>query len=386
MPKDVVLFGGIHEGTAMFFFEQLKEALEEDATADVVLRVNTGGGGPDYGMSIIEKVQELKEQILLKGGMSMHSTGFFMMVALDADRVECMDLTSSVLHRAAYPEWVEKADWYKGSVHEQLVADSNKKLEKMLRNRVNVEVLESLPQLKDKNITVKDIFALDNRVEVLLSANDLRKIGVVGKVNKITPAKKQELVALVNTFEKCHSLDEYRIAASSIEEKKSKPNSGNMELTLESLKTDYPAIYEAVVASAKKEGKEAEAARVKAWAAWAKVDPDRVTKAIAEGTEMTIDVISELSAKSANVAALAAAAAGNPGAGGGKKKAAAPAAGGGEPQKEKAKEVSELEALEADIDKYINGGKKKKVAVASKEHFEPGEEEEEEEEEEEVQG
>lgn len=361
MPKDVVLMGGIHEGTAMFFFEQLNEALEDDPSADVVLRVNTGGGGPDYGMSIIEKVQELKEQILLKGGMSMHSTGFFMMVALDADRVECMDLTSSVLHRAAYPEWVEKADWYKGSVHEQLIADSNKKLEKMLRNRVSVEALEALPQFKDKNLTLKDIFALDNRAEVLLTASDLKKLGIVGKVNKITPAKKSELVAMVSTFDKCRSLDDFRIAASSIEEKKSKPNSGNMELTLESLKADFPAIYEAVVASAKKEGKEAEVARVKAWTAWAKVDPDRVTKAIADGTEMSIEVISELSAKAASAAGIASAAAGNPGADG------APAAEAGEGTKEKVTGDQELESLSADIDKYLG---KKPVTVASKEHAE----------------
>jgi len=371
MPKDVVLFGGIHEGTAMFFYEQLNEALEKDESAEIVLRVNTSGGGPDYAMSVIEKVQELKDQILLKGGMSMHSAGFFMMVAVDADRVECMDLTTSVLHRAAYPDWIESAAWYKGSVNEQLVADQNKKLEKMLRNRVNVEVLESLPQFKDKNITLKDIFALDNRVEVLLTANDLKKIGVVGKINKITPAKKSELVAMVNTFDKCHSLDEYRIAASSIEEKKSKPNSGNMELTLESLKADFPSIYEAVVASAKKEGKEAEVARVKAWAAWAKVDPDRVTKAIADGTEMSIEVISELSAKAASAAGIAAAAAGNPGAdagkGKGKEGAAAPAAEAGEGTKEKVTGDQELEVLSADIDKYLG---KKPANVASKEHVE----------------
>lgn len=377
MPKDVVLMGGIHEGTAMFFFEQLNEALEDDALADVVLRVNTHGGGPDYGMSIIEKVQELKEQILLKGGMSMHSTGFFMMVALDAARVECMDLTTSVLHRAAYPEWIESAAWYKGSVNEQLVADQNKKLEKMLRNRVNVEVLESLPQFKDKNITLKDIFALDNRVEVLLTASDLRKIGLVGKVNKITPAKKSELVAMVSTFDKCRSLDEFRIAASSIEEKKSKPNSGNMEITLESLKAESPSVYEAIVAAAKKEGKDAEVARVKAWAAWAKVDPDRVAKAIADGTEMSIEVISELSAKAASAAGIAAAAAGNPGANAGKKKdgkpeGAAPAAGAGEGEKEKEGEDKELEVLSADIDKYL--GKNKKVTVASKEHLESDDE------------
>ncbi len=373
MPKDVVLFGGIHEGTAMFFYEQLNEALKEDESAEVVLRVNTTGGGPDYAMSVIEKVQELKDQILLKGGMSMHSSGFFMMVAVDAARVECMDLTTSVLHRAAYPDWIESSSWFKGSVNEQMVADWNKKLEKMLRNRVDVEVLESLPQFKDKNITLKDIFALDNRVEVLLTANDLKKIGVVGKINKITPAKKSELVAMVNTFEKCHSLDEYRIAASSIEEKKSKPNSGNMEITLESLKAESPSVYEAIVAAAKKEGKDAEVARVKAWAAWAKVDPDRVAKAIADGTEMSIEVISELSAKAANDAAVAAVAAGNPGANAGKGKdkgkegAAAPVAGAGEGTKEKVEDDQELEVLSADIDKYLG---KKTDKVASKEHVE----------------
>lgn len=357
MAKDILLFGHIWSANALYFFDQLKEALEDDPEADLTLRVNTNGGEPDYMVTVVEKVQELKDQINLKAGMSMHSAGFFMMLALDPNRVECNDLTQSVLHRIAYPEWLERSDSFKGSAFEALVSDSNKKFEKMLRERIDVAELEALPQMKDKNITVKDVFSMEQRIDVVLSSKDLKKLGIVSKVNKVTASKKSEMVALTNAFTNCHSLSEFKMAASTIE-KKSNSNSENMDITLESLKTDYPAIYEAAVALGRKEGKEAEAKRVKAWAAWAKIDPARVEKGISEGAEMTIDVISELSASVANAAALQGAAAGNPGAG---KGTPAPAAGSGEPEGGKKKEDEEINALSADIDKLI--GKKEPVVA-----------------------
>src|SRR5688572_28556882 len=147
MAKDIILFGHIWSANALYFFEQLKEALDDDPEADIILRVNTNGGEPDYAMAVVEKIQEIKDQVIVKAGMSAHSAGLFAMIAVDSERVECNDLTQCVLHRIAYPEWVERSESFKGSVHEELVVKSNKKFEKMVRDKVDVAALEALPQM-----------------------------------------------------------------------------------------------------------------------------------------------------------------------------------------------------------------------------------------------
>lgn len=302
MPKDILVLGSIGEYNVLYFFEQITKALEAEPEAELTVRLNVTGGNPDYGMSFVEKVREMSDRILIKANSQVHSFGLFALAFMDKDRVECIDMTRGVLHRAAYPDWIESAPWFEGSPHQELIVKMNKDLEKAFRAKVNVDELEALPQFKEKNLKLKDIFSMESRKEVILNAKDLKKLGLVGKINTMIPSKSAEIKTLTESFSKCRSLEEYRMAASSTNQNENPPV---MEtITADELKSKFPSIYAQVIAEGEKKGLEKEQKRVKALLAWAKIDPAAVAKAVADGTEPDMAFISEMSAKAASDTSL----------------------------------------------------------------------------------
>lgn len=291
MPKDILLYGHISQYNALYFMEQIKEALKDDPEAALTMRMTTEGGSPEYGMAIIEKVKELKDQMMLKVGTMAHSMGLFVMIFLDADQVECLDTTQAVFHRAAYPDWIEGSDNFKDSIFAEILAKTNKDLEKALRAKIDVAVLEELPAMKSKNLTVKDVFSMEHRHSILLTTADLKKLGLVGKVNKIMPTKSAEMKAVIEKFNACNSLEEYKMAAKAIDPKPedSKPT----VMTKDQFKLQFPEAYAAVV----KEGVDAERDRVGAWMAFAGIDIDAVTKGVKEGANLSQTAMAEFSVK-----------------------------------------------------------------------------------------
>jgi ATP-dependent protease ClpP protease subunit len=296
MAKDILLYGTIYQYSAMFFASQITEATEENPEEELVLRVNCDGGSPEYGMSVIEKVQEMSEQFYIKVGAMAHSMALFLLCYLDKKKVECIDTTQAVLHRAAWPEWIESQSSFLGSIYHQILVKTNKDLEKAFRAAVNVEILEALPQFAEKNITLKDIFSLESRVEVLLTANDLKKIGLVSKITKITPTKAVEMAAQLESFKKCTSLSEFKLAAQATPEVIEKPK--NKIMTLDELKAQYPAVYAQVKAEGHAEGITAEKDRVESIMVFNEIDPAGVKAAIEAGKPLTAKQMSEFSLKS----------------------------------------------------------------------------------------
>jgi ClpP class serine protease len=75
-----------------------------------------------------------------------------------------------------------------------------------------------------------------------------------------------------------------------------KPN----KMTAAEYKAAHPAEHASIVAEGVKQGISQEQSRVKGWNAWRETDPEAVEKGIAGGEAVTMDVISEMSAKAAN--------------------------------------------------------------------------------------
>lgn len=307
--NDILLYGTISQYSAMYFFEQIKEVLELQSDAQLALRVNVDGGAPDFGMCIIEKVQELASQMIFKGGASLHSMGLFLMVYLPKESVECLDTTMAVLHRAAWPSWLESMDGFAGSIHEDILIKANKDLEKATRNRIDVEALEALPAMKDKNITLKDIFSLESRLEVLLTANDLKKIGLVGKINKITPTKSAEIIKQSARFTECRSLDDFKLAAKAIVPPQKTEETLNTMTTIKELTAAYPALVAEIIKAAKAEGHldgiAAEKDRVESIMVYAEIDPAGCKAAIESGKTLTGKQMAEFSLKAVQNGVLA---------------------------------------------------------------------------------
>lgn len=334
----------------MYFFDQINEALEDDPEAELTLRINSEGGSPEYSMSMIEKVKEMQNQFSIKVGAMAHSSALFFLCYVDTEKTECLDTTQAILHRAAYPSWIENAEGFAGSMNEQIRDKSNKDLEKAFRAKANVEVLESLPQFKEKNLTLKDIFSTDKgvRVEVLLTGADLKKIGLVSKVNKITPVKQAELQAQYEKFKNCNSYQDYKIAAQAVIEQEIKVQPQNVhKMTKEEFKAQHPALYASILEEGTKLGAQSEKDRVEAWMAYAEIDPEGVKKGIESGDQVTTKVMAAMQVKGlakVNLGQLADGSADPV-----TTTAAAPAPGAG------AKPLSEKEKLAAEFEKEVDG-------------------------------
>lgn len=285
----------------MFFFDQIREAVAENPSEDLIVRVNTIGGEPDYMLSIVEKIQEISDQVIIKGNAQMHSAGFFLMAYVPVDRVEVADITQSVLHRAAYPNWMESSTDFPGSPYEITLSKLNKNMEKALRARIDVAALEALPQMAEKGIKLKDIFSMESRIEVALTATDLKKIGLVSKINKITPTKQAELTAMVSKFESCKSFEDLR-AAASVTKEETEPNSNTM--TLDELKSKFPAVYAQAKAEGVAEGIADERDRVGAFLPFADIDLKAVTAGIESGKKISQKETSEFLRKSMSAEAI----------------------------------------------------------------------------------
>ena len=305
MTTDILLYGSIWEYNVQYFFSQIKEALEKQPKTDFKLRMNTPGGNPEYAMSIITKLQEMTGVKCIVEGQA-HSMGASILFYIDD--AECIDTAQCLLHRASYGEWSEGREGFKGSVSEQSLIQTNKDLEKAFRAKVDVEAFENLKQCKDGNITVKSLFSMEaGRQEVLLTPNDMKKIGLVNRIVKITPTKEAEFKAMYDEFKSSNSLDEYKKAAEKTAViEKSEPK--NTIMTPEEFKAQNPAGYAQLVAETEKTTKEAavksEQDRVGAWMAFESADPEFVKKGIKEGRVMTQTEMAELTVKLATGTAV----------------------------------------------------------------------------------
>lgn len=299
MAKEILLYGHISEWNAMFFHNQIAEATEGNDD-DLSVLVNSEGGQPEYGISIIQKVQQLADRISLEIGAMAHSMAFFLMCYIPKERITAIDVTKSVIHRAAYPSWFENSSDFKGSVYEDILVKTNKDLEKAFRASVDVDVFEALPQMKSKNITVKDIFSMDTRVEVMLSGSDLKKVGLVSKINKITPTRAAQMKTLASEFNNLHSVQEFKLAAMKMAATNTAPQQNQNAMTLQEFKTNHPDLFAQVIA----EGVTKEKNRVEAYMVFAADDLEAVKKGIESGADLSAKQMAEFTHKMAGKAIL----------------------------------------------------------------------------------
>lgn len=281
MAKEVLIYGGINSSTAANFINEVEAVGDEDLT----IRINTPGGNPEAGFGMIAKIQERAGKTIVKVDGSAYSMGLFM--AVYADEVEALDTSEFLFHRAAYPEWYEK-DYMSDAERENLVR-INTSFETAFKNAINVDVFEEM-----KGVKVKDVFSMDNRLDVFMSAKEAKKIGLISKINKITPKKRTEL-----------NIAAAKLAASSnieptfIPELKAKQvvtNKKVEKMTIETLKAEHPELVSAILAERNDV--------IGSYLAFIDVDAKAVSEGIKSGKPMTETMRSEFAIKMASSATL----------------------------------------------------------------------------------
>lgn len=269
MAKEIYLYSPIYDFVAQGLIAQLEDYMGQPVT----LRSNTPGGGVFANYGICAKMQEHGD-VTIKVDGNASSSGANML--LYAKSSECLDVSKFTLHRA---------DGYVSNEEEQAYLDRiNNDLKAKMLKRFDADTFKTVT-----GVSIEDMFDPKQRINVQLDAKQAKQIGLVQKINKLTP---QEITAFNNRME---------IAAEVTQTTQTQKNN---TMTLDELKAQHPAIYAQVIAAGKTEGTTEERARVKAFMQWHKYDSAGVEAKIADGSPFGMAEVSEFSLKALNAKGL----------------------------------------------------------------------------------
>ena len=198
--------------------------------------------------------------------------------------VEAADFARFTLHRAALPEWVENSEAFTDARKADLEG-VNKSLRKALEGRVSPAQFKSVT-----GVSMNKLFSMDGRLDVSLSADQAKKLGLVDKIVKITPQKRAEIIAQSETL---------ATAFKPTDQELSIPKTP-LKMNLAELKANHPEAYKMAV----NEGIEQEKDRAGAWLTFVDVDPTAVVDGVKEGKGISQTQMVELTRKSISKSAL----------------------------------------------------------------------------------
>jgi ATP-dependent protease ClpP protease subunit len=300
MAKEILLYGGVNEYSAAQFITQMDAAIDED----VRIRVNTPGGSTSYNFGMIAKFSEHPKRKLVVVDGNAYSAGFYFCV--NADDVECFDISDFMMHRAGLPDYIENNPDYFDDEAKAYLNRINSKFEKAVKNKLNLEALQSIMDSKPelKGAKVKDIFSLDYRINVFLTPAEAKKIGLVNKITTITPSKKEEIKAHMHLVA-AQYIEPVAVEKTVSIEKTEVPTKQIIQMDLQTLKVSHPSVY----AQAMAEGVAAEKERVEGWMTFNGIDAKAVEEGIASGKGITPKHMGEFTLKAAGKAIVTEAAA-----------------------------------------------------------------------------
>jgi ATP-dependent protease ClpP protease subunit len=281
MAKEVLIYGGIHSLSAFDFITSVNEIKDGE---DLVVRINTDGGSPEYGFGMVAKFREFEGNKSVKVDGKAHSAGMFFCTY--AEKVEALSVSQFLVHRAAYSEWFEDSTLFTEELKTNLV-NINKDLQRAFEAKVDVAKFEEI-----SGVTVKEIFSMDSRKDVFLTATQAKKIGLINKVVNITPTKQASLDSMMEEV-----VAKYSGKALEQKEIKNEKNITNpikqKNMDLNKLKAEHHALYAEVLAVGKEAGIAAEKDRIGAYLAFVDADPKAVVEGIKSGKSLSATQMAE---------------------------------------------------------------------------------------------
>ena len=287
MAKQILLYGEIFNFSSEMFMTEM-EALKED---DIVLRIDSIGGNPEAAFGMISKFQEHEGNKTIKVDGRAFSMGAFFLAYVD--EVEALDVSSFVLHRAAWPEWMEANNEFFTDEKRDRLNVVNKSLRAALESKIDVTKFEKIT-----GVTMNELFSMDNRIEVTLNAKQAKQIGLINKINPITP----KIQASINTY----NGEMMQMAAKHIGEnptakkevtKVNKIENKNTNMDLAKLKSEHPSLHAQIMEAGIEAGVEQEKDRAGAWLAFADIDIKAVSEGIRNDKKLSATDMAELTRK-----------------------------------------------------------------------------------------
>ena len=266
MAKEILLYNSINSYSTEEFVNALN-ATEDGESA--VVRVNNYGGDTSYGFAMVAKFAEYPgDKIVKVDGIAASMAAFF---TLYAREVEALSVSQFMFHRASYGEYYEKN--YMQPDEKKSLERTNKDLRSALEARVNPD-----EWLSETGVSLDQMFSLDDRIDVTLTADQAKKLGIVTKIKPITP----EIRASVERDHKAFASASGRISVTGESKSKKQTIQSNI-MTIQELKKDHPELY----AQAVQAGVKQERDRVEAIAELAGSDETFVKEKIASGEALT---------------------------------------------------------------------------------------------------
>ena len=181
MAKELLLYGGMYSWNITDFIKEM-EAMKN---SDIVLRVNTNGGDVKDSWGAVAKFAEHPKGKKVKVDGSADSMGLYFLCY--TNDVECLDTSTFLLHRAGYSSYWETNDRLSAEEWASLNA-TNAKLRAALEAKINVAKFTAI-----KNVTLDQVFSNEGRLDVELNAEEALAIGLVNKINTITPGVRAQI-------------------------------------------------------------------------------------------------------------------------------------------------------------------------------------------------
>ena len=261
MAKEILLYSGLNNYVA----REIITALHESLGKEVTMRENSPGGDVFSTWGIKAKIVEHGNVHIKVDGAAFSDAANLVLYAKSA---EALSVSRFMFHRASMDSPNAEQQIFLNGV--------NADLKNQMTSRIDSTKLKAM-----KGISIEELFNPESKTDLFLTAQEAKELGIISKVVELNPT---EMKAMNETF--------LRIAAEHNPEIQNPTN-----MTLDKLKAEHPALYAEIVAAAEKNGVTAERTRVKAWLAFAGVDPEAVGKGIAEGVSVDMAVIAEMQVK-----------------------------------------------------------------------------------------
>lgn len=303
MKKEILLYGSIYS----WGVEDIIKELSDNTDKDIVLRINTPGGEVNATYGLVAKWNEHKGNKIIKVDGQAASAGAF--ICCYASDVEALDVSTFLFHRAAYSSWFEGNKEYFTEAMRNSLIETNRFLRQAMESKFTVE-----QWLAVTGVSLDDLFSLESRIDVTISAEQAKQLGIVSKITKITPDKKAEVEALYNNASAtvaARAAHLGKIPSQLVVPPTSNPEANiiivhpktSIKMTIENLKAEHPELYAQVVGV----GVTQERDRVGAYMVFAHLDLEAVRKGINEGTALTATQQAEFSLKAFSAQQLQAA-------------------------------------------------------------------------------
>lgn len=253
--------------------EMIMSQIGENMGKELTIRTLTPGGSVFAAIGVYAKIKEHGNVRLKIDGAAMSAGAF---LPLYAKHTSCFDVTRFVFHRA---------DMFVANPDDQkFLDDLNKDLKALMEKKINAAVWKQITKT-----SIEDLFDPTKRIDVTVTGNEAKLIGLVDEVKELTPQALKEISAFSNKY-----FDVAAESGSSSTENKPKP------MTKQELQAAHPAVYAEIYAEGKAAGSAEMKQTAEAWAHFAGVDPKAVSDGIKSGVAMTQLQMIELTHKQMN--------------------------------------------------------------------------------------